>query len=116
MSDMQNWFSAKPMRLCSASKMVVPGTFLYGLSSGMGSRSFQFGPIQARRVVHQQLALELGRRGDVRDEVHQEPIIGHVVLEVRVWPIGSPQYAVGERLDDLAREGNDVSVCIALPV
>jgi hypothetical protein len=56
------------------------------------------------------------RGGDVRDEVDQQAVVGHVVLQVRVRPVGAPQHAVGEALDHLARERHHVAVGVALAV
>ena len=50
----------------------------------------------------------------MRDEINQQAIVGHVVLQVRVRPVGAPEHAVGEALDDPARERHDVAIGMAL--
>ena len=59
--------------------------------------------------------LLLGRDGDVRHVVDEEPVVGHVVGQVGVGPVGAPQHAVRELLHGAAREGHDVDVGVALP-
>src|SRR5690606_28335004 len=93
--------------------MIVPGMSLYGLSSAM---SCSFLPVEASRVVHEQLPLQFGCLCDVGDVVDQQPVVRHVVLEVGVRPIRAPQHPVGELLDDASRERDDVSVSALLAV
>ncbi len=47
--------------------------------------------------------------------VDEQAVVGHVVLQVRMRPVGAPQRPVGELLDDLACEGHHVPVGVALP-
>ena len=50
------------------------------------------------------------------DEVDQEPVVGHVVLEVGMRPVGAPQHPVRKFLDHLARERDDVAIGVCLAV
>jgi len=45
-----------------------------------------------------------------RDEVDDRAVIGHVVVQIRVRPVGSPEHASRETLDDPSRERYDVAV------
>src|SRR5689334_21765063 len=47
-------------------------------------------PIQTHRVIDQQLLLRLARRRDLRDVVHEQAIVRHVVLQVRMRPVRTP--------------------------
>ena len=48
------------------------------------------------------------------DEVHQQPVIRHVVLQIGVWPVGAPQHAVWELFDDRPGKRNHVAVGVLL--
>ncbi|MNV66208.1 hypothetical protein D3C71_1589510 [compost metagenome] len=52
----------------------------------------------------------------MRDEIHQQAVVGHVVLEVGVRPVGTPEHAVGKLLDHPARKGHHVAVGTALAI
>jgi hypothetical protein len=52
----------------------------------------------------------------VRDEVHQQAVVGHVVLQVGVRPVGAPEHAIRELLDDAFRERDHVGVGILLAI
>ena len=81
------------------------------LRSASRAEAPAFGPVQAHRVVDSSLLLQrCGRRRDVRDEVDQQPVVGHVVLQVGVRPVGAPEHAVGEGLDDAPGERHHVAV------
>src|SRR6202008_1795101 len=67
-------------------------------------------PVQALRVVHEKFRAQWRRRGDARQQIDQVTVVRHVSLEIRVRPIGAPEHAVGERLDDAACEGHEVVV------
>jgi len=60
---------------------------------------FLIGPVEPHRVVHEQPLLLLRRSRDLRDEIHQQPVVRHVVLQIRVRPVGAPEHAVRERFD-----------------
>ena len=49
----------------------------------------------------------------MRNEIHQQAIIGHVVFQVRVRPVGAPENAVRELIDDALGKGDDV--CVIAP-
>src|SRR4051812_16905353 len=51
-------------------------------------------PVEPHRVLYQELPLQISGRGDVRNIVDQQAVVRHVVLEVRVRPIGAPQHAI----------------------
>src|SRR4051794_37009302 len=68
-----------------------------GFPSLDGDRSVAFvGPVQAQGVGDQELLALFGRDGHVRHVVDKEPVVGHVVGEVGVGPVGAPQHPVGE--------------------
>src|ERR1700712_2741629 len=58
------------------------------------------GPVQAHGVVDEELPALLGGDGHVRHVVHQQPVVGHVIGQVRMGPVGAPQHAVRELRDD----------------
>src|SRR5690242_21210132 len=62
---------------------------------------------QARRVADQNLLLQLALRREQRHEIDEVAVIGHH-LDVRMWPIRSPDHAIISRLDDLARKGHGI--------
>src|SRR5947209_10017952 len=95
---------------------MVPGMSLNSLSSGMASASKFLGPVKPHRVVDEQLPLQLGRRRDMRQDVDQEAVVGHVVLEVWMRPVGAPDDPVWEGLDDLAGKGDEVAIGGALAI
>src|SRR5262245_40536470 len=48
------------------------------------------------------------------NEIDQKAVVRHVVLQVRMRPVGSPQDAVGEALNNAPGERYDVAVSRAL--
>ena len=52
----------------------------------------------------------------MRDEIDQKAVVGHVVLQVRMRPVRSPQRAVGEFFDQAAGEGDDVAIGVLFAV
>ena len=47
-------------------------------------------PVQAHRIVYEQPPLGVSSARDVRDEIDQQPVVRHMVLEVRMRPVGAP--------------------------
>jgi hypothetical protein len=82
--------------------MILPIYFNFPSTNGWG--------------YHEQLALRLRCRCDLRDVVHQQAVVGHVVLQVRMWPIRSPQHAIGERVDEPLRKRDDIAIRVLLAV
>jgi hypothetical protein len=62
-------------------------------------RTLLIRPVEPHRVVHEQPPLLLRCARDIRNEVHQQPVVRHMVLQVRMRPVGPPEHAVRERLD-----------------
>src|SRR6187397_3105057 len=58
---------------------------------------------QPRRIVDQDLLLQLGLRRKQGNEVDQIAVIGHR-LHIGMRPVGPPDHAIGRGLDDAARE------------
>lgn len=73
-------------------------------------------PIQPHGAVDEERLLQRRRRGDVRDEVDEQPVVGHVVREVGVRLVGAPQDAIREPLDEPPTERHDVAVCRLLAI
>src|SRR5256884_6670046 len=86
------------------------------LSSGRAGRSDGLvGPVEPHRVLDEELVLLPSRDGDVGYVVDQEPVVGHVVGEVGVGPVGAPEHAVGELVHDPAGDWEHVRVRVPLP-
>ena len=54
--------------------------------------------------------------GDLRQVVDEKPVVGHVVGEVGVRPIRSPQHGLGKFFDHPPGEGNDIGVGVLFTV
>ena len=54
--------------------------------------------------------LQLGGRRDLRDHVDQHAVVRRLLRHVRMRPVGAPDHAVREALDDRARERHHVVV------
>jgi hypothetical protein len=59
-----------------------------------------FRPIKPHRIIDQQFVLQLRCHRDMRDEVDQQAVVGHVIPEIGMRPVGAPQHAIGKALDD----------------
>ena len=55
-----------------------------------------FRPVKPHRIVDQELALQRSCGRDVRDEIDQQAVVRHVVLQVGMRPVGAPEYAIGK--------------------
>src|SRR6187549_3815416 len=73
-------------------------------------------PIQAHRVVDEQLTLQFRCPRNVWHVVNEEPIIGHVVLEIRVWPVGAPEHSIGKCFDESPGKRNHVAIGVPFAV
>ena len=52
----------------------------------------------------------------MRNEIDQQAVIGHVALQVRVRPIGTPEHTVGERVDNASSERYYIAIRRALAI
>ena len=55
-------------------------------------------------------------RGYVRNEIDQQSIIGHVILQIRMGPIGPPNDTVTECIDQAFGKGNHIVVGVSLTI
>ena len=65
--------------------------------------------VKGGQAVQQPLLLLRGRR-DVRHEVDEQPIVRHVMRQVRMGPVRAPQHPVGELLHHTPRKRTDVRI------
>jgi hypothetical protein len=65
-------------------------------------------PIEPRRIVDKQRLHQFSARGYKRQKVDQRAVVGHVLLDVGMRPVGAPQHAVGETLDQGPGEGDGI--------
>ena len=65
-------------------------------------------------VVNQQFALQLRVHCNVRDEIHQQSVIGHVVLQIGMRPIGTPQDTIGKCFHHMPSKRHNVLVSVLL--
>src|SRR5215472_14319197 len=95
------------LRLMSRSHNIAQGAFATSPSSPPG---IILAPVKPCWVVDQQRLL--GRRGgrDPRDKVDQRPVVGGLFLHVGMRPVGPPDDAVGELLDQALGEGHHVVI------
>src|SRR5438067_7445293 len=64
--------------------------------------------VQPRRVVDEDLALQLRLRHHLREEIHEVAVVRHVLADVGMRPVGAPEDALGRSVDELPREWNGV--------
>src|SRR3984893_6301406 len=74
------------------------------------------GPVKPHRIVDQQLALQVWRGRNMRNKIEQQAVVRHVILQIRMRPIGAPKYAIRESLDDAPGEWDHVAVGVLLAV
>ncbi len=67
-------------------------------------------PVKLHRIVDQELLLQLRGRRDLRDHVGDDAVVRRLLRHVRMRPVGAPDHAVREALDDGARERHHVVI------
>src|SRR6516164_8268871 len=73
-------------------------------------RVMLLGPIKPHWIVDQQTPLRCGARRDLRNIVDQDAVVGCFFFHIRVRPIGAPDDAIGEALDQCPAERHDVVI------
>ncbi len=61
-------------------------------------------------VGHQQAMPGVVGQCNARNIVDEQPVVGHVALQVRMRPVRAPQHAVRKMFDHTPRERNDVLI------
>src|SRR6266851_7275175 len=74
------------------------------------------GPVKPHRIVDQQFALQVWSGRNVRNKIDQQAVVRHVVLQIRMRPVGAPEYTIRESLDDAPGEWDHIAVGVLLAV
>ena len=85
-----------PRHTSRMSRQTAPARSCYARSSGQ---------YKSHRVIDQQFALQLGGHGDVRDKVNQQAVVGHVIFQIQVRPVGAPEHTVRGTFHDRLANG-----------
>jgi len=84
------------------------------LSQARQPLSAFFRPIQLHRIIDQQLLSQFRRRSDPRYEIHQQPIIWHMTLQIRMWEIRSPKHPIWKFFHQSSSKQHNVSISLSL--
>ncbi len=52
----------------------------------------------------------------MRNEIDQQAVVGHVVLQIGMRPVRAPENAIREFLHDFSREGHNVAIGVLLAI
>src|ERR1700738_1637422 len=102
------WEESPRSSTANAGALAVAFELLPGLRNSAGQESTS-SPIKPHRVVHQERLLFGGTRGDLGDVVHQRSIVRRL-FHIGVGPIGAPDHAFREALNERAPKRHDVVI------